>query len=563
MPNSTSLIREINPLLDLHRKPVYGFDSGGESIDIRSYTADSVSNSSIGFSSIYPASTNTVIDRRFMMETSFLVTLNGDSGDPNTLLINLGVTDAARCLPLLQATQNIQMQLNGTSISSNIGSYIEPLLRYNQERKELFSGALEKHDFYQEYSDFVTEGSAQNVLGKNENGYEDLRGAHEYEILTNTQFQCEVVVKTFTPICISPLTWSKHAQPGLTGIQSMTLTLNFYPNLINRIWSRAEDLTSVITSSSVSLIDPRLTKPTLHLNTILPKHIDAVPSKVYYDYEHIERFEHGSGILSAGQRTSLNANNVKLNAIPNKVFIFCKRSDQTRGIGKTDTYLKINNISVDFDSRSGLMAQSDSNDLYNISRSNGLSMTLNEWSKYTGSVLCLDFSKDISFNSLVASGAGGSYQFACRLDVENVGSQDFGYTFQTVFVYPGVMSIDNQMVSLSTSIVSPTELGHLNNFEVVVNESEMQGGSFSGKIGDYSKKIINYAKSDQGKKMASNVAKVAKIAGPVLASLIGLGYTENEARQIVERGGTLGSGLGSGLIGGSKKASKKSLYDRL
>jgi len=599
MPGKVPLVRTIDPIMDLNSPVVFGFNASASSVTQRLYTADSVSNSSIGWSNLFPPSDRNILDRRFMIMHEFLLSAVGDSGDPATPLVQLGSLDAVRAYPFLQAADQVNLQINGTAITQPLGDYVDMLMRYKDplDNKQLFSGAAEKQDYYQEYSDFLALGSAQNVLGQNENGAEDLRGAHYgYRVLSNGQFAAEIIVRTFTPLTISPLLWGKETERGLAGVQTLNLNITFYTDLINRMWSRAVDLSTPFGAGTViSFTDPRLRKPELHIRYIMPKEMDAVPPRIEYAYENIQRYNHGDGLVPAGGTVTAQANNIKLNAIPNRVYIFFKRSNASRAVDRTDTYLRIDQVSVDFNSNSGLLASASSEDLYNISRQNGLRMSLQEWYRYSGSVLCLDFDKDLSMNSTDVVSELGSYQFAVNVTGTNLGSRDFTYTLQTVFVFSGTAVIENQQLHLTEGVVTESDVQQMKGHsDIAIQEDVYYGGSFGKKIVDYGRRAITkgkeFARSDLGKAAITATKEIA----PLVLALMGAGIDRKDAiRSIAKQngmrikdveaifekeGGNLGSGLmvskggklGSGILARSrgsglatKNKMKDDLYSRL
>lgn len=587
---SVPIVRSLDRLLATKEQMKFGTNSGAESVTKRVYVANSVSESSITWSNITLPSIGNVTDRRFFVELEFYLKARGIT-PVNVPLFQIGTNDAPRWNGLLQGISNINLSLNGNSITEPLGDYIEPLFRYHPkvDSEGMFSSAPNFQDFYQEYSDYLANGSAKNALGKFENGYETLRGAFggiSVEALDNpigdgvTEQDGKVKVRMMSPITISPLTWSEHAQKGLTDIQTINLVINFFPGLVSRMWSRAVDVSTDFVSSSISFTDPSLIKPTLNLSIYQPKLMDRPGPINEYAYEHVERYFSQSGVLAGGAELSLQANNIQMGAVPERIYVFCKRSDDTRTVGTTDTYLNINSLSVDFDSKSGLLASASEHDLYEMSRQNGLNMSWSQWTKYTGSVLCIDFAKDISLNSGTMTSELGSFQFACKVGVKNLGVNPFGYTLVVVPVFGGIMKVQDQQVSLTQGIVTPEQADKIHIYNTIVSPQEFEGGSFGKRITHFAKQALKKGKEladseigqkaiSLGKAAAKDIGSdVLKALAPRVKALVGLGYSVDEATYIAN--GMMGSGLfpaSSGKSVGGKLASKKkmqkSLYDRL
>lgn len=97
----------------------------------------------------------------------------------------------------------------------------------------------------------------------------------------------------------------------------------------------------------------------------------------------------------SGGLTSVSFNTVRLPCIPSHVYLFARQqvSGQTRY--NADAFLSIQNISITCMNKTGILSGMSQQQLYNISAENGVNMSWAQWSQKVGSILCLNFGKDV------------------------------------------------------------------------------------------------------------------------------------------------------------------------
>jgi hypothetical protein len=107
----------------------------------------------------------------------------------------------------------------------------------------------------------------------------------------------------------------------------------------------------------------------------------------------------------------------------------------------TSSFLSIKNISINFNSQSGILASATPQDLYNISYTNGCAQSYYEWSGYnnnfenglpnstavpTGSLLVLNPALNFSLDQMLSGGSLGQFSFQFNITVKN----NYGFAVQ-------------------------------------------------------------------------------------------------------------------------------------
>ena len=94
----------------------------------------------------------------------------------------------------------------------------------------------------------------------------------------------------------------------------------------------------------------------------------------------------------------------------------------------SDNFASIENVSINFSGVSGILASAQHYELYRLSVDNGLKMTYSQWRHYTGSVLCLDFAKNMGLRPNQCVSMLGTYDLSTR----NISSQDIEFDLYTI-----------------------------------------------------------------------------------------------------------------------------------
>jgi len=195
------------------------------------------------------------------------------------------------------------------------------------------------------------------------------------------------------------------------GIQTMDFNITFIGNLA-RMWSHAAGTT--LTSVTVDLVTGP-GSPTMLFNYITPSSLQPIPPRgVVYPYYTINRFPTDSlAPIASGAAQTLDSANIQLQSIPKRMYILARRKNSNETFLTTDTFFAIEGISVNWNNNSGLLSSATQQDLYRVSVRNGCNYSWPQWAGrtvdlgpgnpqrgLTGSVLCLEFGRDIGLGPM-------------------------------------------------------------------------------------------------------------------------------------------------------------------
>jgi len=599
-----------DPRVDLDVTQKYLIEVGAGDNSFRPVSTSSVSNSSISFSAP-PPNQNVVIDNkvyvRIQMDFVFTPTVPLDDGE---YTLNIGSQDALRAFPFAQVCNSLSVNINNSTFTTNIKDYIEPLMRYNMDH-EMFSydltGTPCMQDQYQDYRDGVN--MARNPLGYyGANMTEQTRGGFIYTITANPPSQvgvnqfpvARVSVIITEPLFLSPFNFAKKNHKGFIGVQTMDVTFNLGD--LTRAWSRSPAARAV----NIEVQIPNNNVNALLFNYLTPQVNDVIPETNVYPYYSIDRFVTNLGDVNNNTGLAQRPmSNIQLNSIPKRLYIFARIRNADQTFNTSDAYARIDRISVNFNNRSGLLSSATSFDLWQMSVRNGLKMSYPQWYQYTGSVLCLDPSKDLSLSPLEANGLLGSFNLNFTIDIFNPSGTYAGsngvsngvainYDLYCVVVSEGSFTIINGNSVPQIGVISEREVLsspelHAENYYDMHEPMDYFGGNIFQKIKSAAKKIAPYAQKaiEVGKKAAPigklavetflprfmpgleaaspYVSKGAEFAEDLLEKIKASGYSEEEAQKVLmkmlksaAKGGVY---AGSGVVGG-KAAPKRKLAAR-
>jgi hypothetical protein len=200
---------------------------------------------------------------------------------------------------------------------------------------------------------------------------------------------------------------------------------------------------------------------------------------------------------------TLTSQAIQLNQVPDLMLICARVPMSSQDWGDTSSFLTINNIRLNFNNSSGLLASATQQDLYEMSVRNGSAQSFYEWSgisqnndqasgliKYlptTGSVLVINPSLDLSLPSYLTASSLGQFQLQFNLQVTNqypfqvtpeicvvcVNSGIFVTTQGTSAIYTGILTKDE---TLRTKTEKPVADIDTRSYERLVGGAMMNRG---------------------------------------------------------------------------------------
>jgi len=326
----------------------------------------------------------------------------------------------------------------------------------------------------------------------------------------------------------------------------MNINMRWKQN-ISQIMSHSS-LGNAITSVSVSMYQA----PELLTTFITPDLTQPIPQLQVLPYVKTQEYIKQMSALTAGSSVQVVSDSIKLSQVPRKVYLFCRHQRSTSTQNTADSFLSMENLSILWNNQSGLFSSATPQDLYRISKGNGLNQTWSQFSKYRGSVFCAEFGKDIGLLDSEAPGCQGQYTIQVQATMKNQSASSFTGEFYMVILNEGTFSISENFARAS--------LGNLNQQMVLMAKqspelhhltySQLQGGGFFSGL----KNIVN--------KIARGVGAVAN--NPITQTLVGalapefapaLGMVSKVASGVR---GVTGGGVSGGRLSGGRKMKRLS-----
>jgi major capsid protein len=399
---------------------------------------------------VYPPSLDSIMPRCFKIKAFINVVFNRAVDDH--------LYNALRQWPLHSLIDSISVQINGNNLSDRIGFKIHALSCYGLTDRMTdaeFSTSTLMPDQFMQYGDFAAYGSARNPLGNyGENSHQQTRGG--FLPVTNTggttlQFELSEC------IMLSPFLSTEEAQlqEGFTQIQQLNITITWRQDL-SLIWSHAVTQPgTVLNSVAVSMYQA----PQLHYMVLTPKNIMPRISSQILPYSQMADFPRIQSPLTNGSTAQYISDSFKLTQIPHRMYIFAQESRNTMTYNKSNNFLTLTKFNVFWNNTNDLFSTASQQQLYEMCVENGLCMTYQQFINYRGSVMCVDFAKNMGLEDNEAPGVRGTYTIQVTADYINKTGATMTPEFFVVFVYGGYIKITNNTMetmlgNLTTDMVS-------------------------------------------------------------------------------------------------------------
>jgi hypothetical protein len=541
------LRKVLTPTINVNIGKEYAIAKGSKDNTYQSFPAQNLNTNQITIS-CNPPSRDIAINKRAYIRATFRLTISGVAG-AGALMIQPGL-DAPRAFPLARAINTLQVSINNDQYSNVLNQYWPAFIRYHNPLKmemNNFTTTPSFLDQYQEYNDFLnpfTGGSAKNALaGYGENSMPEgaRQGFSGLTIVSDVGGVAVVDLTVTEPLFISPFNYSNEDEAGFLGVQNMSITTSF-AELSSALWSHNNTAAGASTINNIAV---QVTNYEILLNfQSLPMDV-PLPDKTIYPYFEVVPYSSVSQTINSGAAQTLVLNSVQLKTIPRRMYVFARENLNdllfaNGGVNKTDCFGVIENISVTFNNKVGLLSTASQQDLYNLAISNGCDMSWPQWSKYVGSVLAIDFSKDMSLNETDAAGVIGNYQLGLQARIRNTNTaRNINYVLWAVVVNEGVAQIVNGSMS--------HQVGVFNNSDVINTPVD--------------EKIKWKRTTDVYGGFLPMLANIAKAALPILAPAAKFALRQApKAADLIE---TMGYGSGGVLLEGGKMMSRKQMKRRL
>lgn len=564
--NPLEVVSVIEPTVQIKQKKLFAVFKGGSDNTYYNYAANSFSTSQAIWNINVP-SENIFIDRKIYIRAQVQFDFVGDTPGALQSLLQSGF-DAPRAYPLSNAMNTLQMGINNGSVSINMSDIIQGMMRYvsyDEQTYEL-TGSPNMLDQSQAYEQL--QNSMRNPLNSyidSVDGAFDPRGAFSMTVVNGPGGPgavSSVLCDFCEPLMISPLHFNRSHAHGFIGVKQLNAQIVWNQNLGPKMWSHASSLAlggSDITSLTVSFPSA----PQLLVRTINPSEITALelPELTVYPYHDIQRYiTSNNPVIAPGVNDTRTTQDIQLSVVPRRLIIFVRRPSSQETINTTNTFFSIDNVSINFGNRSGLLSSASKRDLYNISKKNGCNLTWSQWSAENmpflsgninqnlngpGSVLALYIPEDIALTNSDLLAPGVSQRMNLQITVTYTNHHP------TDEIAPEIITIvDNEGLFTISEGLGLAQIGVLRKEDVLESEQmqhveyedvlDLYGGDFFSDIGMFLKKLPGGI-ADAASFVKEDILPIAKLIAP----LLGLG--KGGRLQVVE-----GSERGGYLTGGRK-----------
>jgi hypothetical protein len=586
----SGLFKVLDPRIDLNKPNRYAIEDGARLVNFEVSNAASSGSggSSLTFTNSDPPGPGVVIDKKVIIAITYKLTFtrtNAPVGEPvigyeplpgfayPTDQVRALGTDGPRFLPIAQTTNSMTVNINNASANGQIYDYVDPLMRYNASRdydESQLALAPSMQDQFQDYGDFLVYGSARNVLGSyGENSYESTRGGFPLIWIAQNQLgtgagttTAVVYLTSYEPIFVSPCDFGVSNQRGFYGVNTFRLTLNTTGDL-TRVWCHNSDSAKggwALTTANCVIAPNGDTVtysngiisglPALYFTYLTPKILSDVPGLNVYPYYYLDdqAFQDVQTVNSFSNGF-YKTNAFKLDSVPKYLYVYVRKSNSTRTYSDTDTYAFIKNLSITFGNASNLLASASANQLYSMSVKNGCKLSWAQWSKYVGSVVCIDFSQDIGLpDDMFVGMRDPNAQLSVQVTWQNISEHNVSYSVYCIPSYSGIFDITQGQAQSFSGIVSLSDYVNSRDIHTLdyTEAHNFYGGSFTDRLRDVGRKAIPALKE-----LARAAPTIAKYAAPVLAprfapeiqksaeliaELVGRGFSQAQAKQMVMEG---------------------------
>lgn len=581
MSSFKTVLIEESAVADLSPEEVFGVYSGAAQKTLQRFLATSASNSSLIWNVQVP-SENIVVSRHPLIQSDINFTINITNPVPNgQLAFDLGRTDSFQAFPLQSLFTNYSVMINNTSITSNIQDILPQVTAmYDKRQLTRFNSTTPSYpdSGFGMYADAV--GSNSNPLASALNtGYDmDFQPRGSFAIrgcfparLVNGVYADNSLVSTGTPqetwkiymfatvtepfLALSPFVdLNADNSSGLIGVNTITLTCNV-DSTCKRLWSTAKydlvanALVPYITSIQLGTAgaDPRTGAPSTSPNgfestymlleflSLQPSQASRMSSKCvvpYMDYPRYITPSSNLAVIPAFGQTTLISQNIQLNSVPD-LFIICVRQNMaTQTWANTSGFLAIQQISINFNNTSGVLASANQQQLFNLSCKNGSSQT---WQEFSGALLVNNVTGDSdnvpSIGSLIVLNPSLDFGLDDFLSASSLGQFNFTISIQCQNQY--YYSVQPELVVITAnSGLFITEAGVSQTYQGILSKAAVLDAKAGRPVID----SREYERLVGGRMSSRGVGKVLKQFHPMA------------------KGATPVTMTGAGVIGGARKS---------
>jgi len=399
---------------------------GATNNTLQRQTASSLGNNQIVWNVVLNNGANTIIDPYMYAEIGVSVTI-GATGLAQT--VESYVTDnfAPRQYPLASVTATSTVTINNQQVTVQPSQFIHPL-SWNQDFVSYQASAQSITPIYPDQAPSYNElnGSMKSpLLGYASGGdhYTEPRGSFVEEFRTTVGttgtwgFNWTIREPIMNPLLEYDA--SKDDREGLAYVNLLNVQLQFVANL-SRMFSL-----DAVNCPNITGITVNVTSANLVMSWLTSPPNQALPGRTLRSFNTIVCNQTNQVAFTAGQQQVIQSQAYSFNQIPKKIWLYVadQSTDIATGYTKSDYFFSIQQVSILFNNRSGLMANMSAADLYNACQSDeGSRMTYVQAQHFVGSVIEVDPAKMLGLLETEAPGMIGTFNFQAQVQCTNIGT---------------------------------------------------------------------------------------------------------------------------------------------
>ena len=562
---------------------------GVKQIQTASVSSDSHTQSQTTFN-FQPPSQNTIIDRRFVLRCNVVVT-NGTSawvsntastGNYNqdryvesfkadgTASSATNANDGTRAhndnnwaprqCPLLSCMDVIDLEINGTHMSVNPSDYIHALLKYTDP--EYRNKYLSTTPHYPDITTTYARSYGEDIHPLGTYGRVGRQGEVPRGAFGSSASTTKLTYSFAVPLFISPLLVAGGYE-GMTNVNQLSVSIRWSVDL-KRMFSSipSASLTgsnakttdgSFPTTSNITVEVSPDNNPELLINYYTPQADIEIPNEIVLPYNQPQLFQKSfSTSVSANSNTaSLQSDAIRINQVPQKVYIWTERVKSAKTMETTDFQLEPNSINITWNNQVGILSNAQSQVLFQMSKENGLDGSYLEMGGNDGKggsrqdvmgyAVCLEFGKDIPLADNETIGQLGNHNFQVEYVGHNPSTEALstGVTLKVLMIFNGACVISPNNCVLALGNLDEADVMNARHSGLSYHDLQHNGAFLGGGLWGSLKHLAKRGYSF-GKKAYSTYQKVAPVV--------------QKGRQLLKqvRGGQQlgGSAVGGSAVGG-------------
>jgi hypothetical protein len=486
MASAPILLRTVVPTMDLadNVSPKCIVTESPQEFRVVQIPATSFSQSNANWN-IIPPSPSTIISRYVRVNLPLQFSITGTAsltGNNQCFVVNSSYSGPCQ-YPLHTIISTLTITFNNQAITIRPSQIFDKFHYYNFGREEQ-KGTLSTTPSYPDQttnnidtgtitSPFASYSSSVDHISRNSIPI----NWSANPVLTNGQSGTAIFTLNITePLMINPLIFDNDwwRKPGITQITNFTVTMNFDPVGLSRVWRQAIGDPVKYSNVSVTIQQPSLAL----IYYTLPTYMNIPPS-ISYPYTAVQNYTYtfSTPITQNTPSVTLTSNTIQFQSIPHRIYVGVSKNYNSKTINDNDCFLPITNVNITWGNVSGVLSTLTQQDLYLLCLKNGLKQS---WSMFSGNrinfystnvsngsaqqivytgpsaPLCLEFGSDIQLLNEDFPGRQGTWNFQITVQANNT-LPDVSYTCQMdiIVLYMGTMTIANQSVTLNTGLITP------------------------------------------------------------------------------------------------------------